>query len=155
MNDGSSYVLFQIASQMWYQEVGLPLSFDFGTWQASLAYFVRMSLGGTLVGMAFGFGLLGILGELGRKLEKDFDVIQVVFGLATAYLCYFVCDQIITMSGIIATLACGIVVNRFWKRVDPRQGAHLVLFGLGRFLFVNKGLDSHHARYTGHHFQRN
>ena len=69
--------------------------------------------GGTLVGIAFGFGLLGILGELGRKLEKDFDVIQVVFGLATAYLCYFVCDQIITMSGIIATLACGIVVNRF------------------------------------------
>jgi len=115
MNDGSSYVFFQIASQLWYDSVGLQVQNDIGTWGKSITYFFRMSFGGTLVGALFGFGLLGVLWELDRRMERDFDIIQVVFGLATAYLCYFVCDQIIGMSGVIATVACGIVVNRFGR----------------------------------------
>ena len=115
MNDGSSYVFFQIAIQLWYAHVGLPVQEDIGTWGAALTYFVRMSLGGTVVGTIFGFGLLGVLWELDRRMEREFDIIQVVFGLTTAYLCYFICDQIITMSGVISTVACGLVVNQFGR----------------------------------------
>ena len=133
MNDGSSYVFFRIASQLWYLAVGLPVQIDITTWEKGIRYFFRMSFGGTLMGTLFGFGLLGILWELDRKMEKDFDIIQVVLGLSAAYLCYFVCDQVIQMSGVIATVACGIVVNRFGRGLihdKELMSSYLALVGL-------------------------
>ena len=116
LNDGSSYVFFMIFSQLWYGHLGLEgYGMDLDTISNCVWFLVRMSLGGMLVGTGFGFGLLMVLWVLDRKLERDFDIIQVVFGLTTAYLCYYVCDQIIDMSGVIATVACGIVVNRFGR----------------------------------------
>ena len=118
LNDGSSYVFFLIFAQLWYGYLGLE---GIGTLMAidtisdGIEFMLRMSLGGMLVGSVFGFGLLAVLWVLDRKLERDFDIIQVVFGLTTAYLCYYVCDQIIEMSGVIATVACGIVVNRYGR----------------------------------------
>ena len=133
MNDGSSYVFFQIAAQIWYGMVGLPVQHDLATWSKGIAYFFRMSLGGSLIGSLFGFGLLGVLWELDRRMERDFDIIQVVFGLTTAYLCYFVCDQILTMSGVMATVMVGIVVNRFGKGLihdKELMSSYLALVGI-------------------------
>lgn len=132
MNDGSSYVFFQIAAQLWYDFVGLPVQNDISTWGSALAYVFRMSFGGTLVGVVFGFALLGILWELDRRMEQEFDIVQVVVGLTVAYLCYYTCDQVLITSGVIATVACGIVVNRFGRGLihdKDMMSSYLALVG--------------------------
>lgn len=118
MNDGSSYVFFTIASSIWYEHLNLPRPDDLEintTLAGYIVYFFRMSLGGTTVGAVFGFALLVLLWELDRRLERQYDILQVVLGLTAAYLCFYVCDAIWEMSGIMAVVACGLVVNRFGK----------------------------------------
>ena len=118
MNDGSSYVFFTIASSIWYEHLNLPRPDDLEintTLAGYIVYFFRMSLGGTTVGAVFGFALLVLLRELDRRLERQYDILQVVLGLTAAYLCFYVCDAIWEMSGIMAVVACGLVVNRFGK----------------------------------------
>ena len=118
MNDGSSYVFFTIASSIWYKHLRLPRPDDLEintTLAGYIVYFFRMSLGGTTVGAVFGFALLVLLWELDRRLERQYDILQVVLGLTAAYLCFYVCDAIWEMSGIMAVVACGLVVNRFGK----------------------------------------
>lgn len=112
LNDGSAIVFFTLFSQLYYGEMGiLPPGTDEITIASGFALFFRMSMGGTAIGLLFGFGLLGVLWQLDRRLEREFDVLQVTCGLATAYLCFYVCDQILTMSGIAACVTLGIVVN--------------------------------------------
>tara|TARA_B110001450_G_C17420154_1_gene399524 strand:+ start:335 stop:673 length:339 start_codon:yes stop_codon:yes gene_type:complete len=100
LNDGSSYVFFTIAANMWYDRLQIvPPIPPYESGWGWVGYFFQMSLGGTAFGTVFGFGLLAILWELDRRMEKDFDIIQVVMGLTAAYLCYFICDQMLSMSG--------------------------------------------------------
>ena len=122
LNDGSSYVFFTIAANKWYQDLGLTPNVTYDTAWEWTGYFFQMSLGGSLMGMVFGFGLLGVLWELDRRMEKDFDIVQVVMGLTAAYLCYYVCDQMLTMSGVVATVALGVVVNRFGRGMINDEG---------------------------------
>jgi len=68
-----------------------------------------MSLGGFLVGVTFAIGLLIILYELDRRLEPEYDVVQVVAALTMAYLSYYVSEQVCHMSGVVACVVCGIV----------------------------------------------
>ncbi|KAL3916191.1 MAG: hypothetical protein SGILL_005292 [Bacillariaceae sp.] len=115
LNDGSSFVFFTIFSQLFYIALGVgdedtPESVSVGE---GFALFFRMSLGGTVVGAVFGAGLVFILWELDRRLEREFDILQVAAGLTVAYLCYFVCDQILIMSGVVAVVTLGVIVNYF------------------------------------------
>jgi NhaP-type Na+/H+ or K+/H+ antiporter len=122
LNDGSSYVFFTIAANKWYSYLKIPPAIAYTTVWEWIGYFFQMSLGGSLMGMVFGFGLLGVLWELDRRMEKDFDIVQVVMGLTAAYLCYYVCDQMLTMSGVVATVALGVVVNRFGRGMINDEG---------------------------------
>jgi hypothetical protein len=70
-----------------------------------------MSLGGIAVGIAFAAGLLIILYELDRRLEPEYNVLQVVAALTTAYLSYYVSEQVCAMSGVIACVVCGITAR--------------------------------------------
>ena len=63
------------------------------------------------VGIAFAAGLLIILYELDRRLEPEYNVLQVVAALTTAYLSYYVSEQVCTMSGVIACVVCGITAR--------------------------------------------
>lgn len=73
------------------------------------ATFFRMSLGGVAVGVAFAIALLFILYELDRRLEPEYNVLQVVAALTMAYLSYYVSEQVCICSGVIACVVCGIV----------------------------------------------
>lgn len=116
LNDGSSFVFFTIFSQLYYEYLNiLPVGTEAMTVSSGFVLFIRMSLGGTLIGCLFGLGLLTVLRQLDRRMEREFDVLQVVSGLATAYLCFYVCDQILTMSGVVACVTLGVVVNAFGK----------------------------------------
>ncbi|OEU09682.1 hypothetical protein FRACYDRAFT_194728, partial [Fragilariopsis cylindrus CCMP1102] len=134
LNDGSSYVFFTIAANKWYQDLGLTPNVTYDTAWEWTGYFFQMSLGGSLMGMVFGFGLLGVLWELDRRMEKDFDIVQVVMGLTAAYLCYYVCDQMLTMSGVVATVALGVVVNRFGRGMINDEGLMSSYLALADFL---------------------
>jgi hypothetical protein len=70
-----------------------------------------MSLGGTAVGIAFAGCLLILLYELDRRLEPEYNVLQVVAALTIAYLSYYVSEQVCEMSGVIACVVCGITAK--------------------------------------------
>lgn len=74
-----------------------------------------MSVGGFLVGCAFGAGLILLLYMLDRYLEPEYDILQVVAALCMAYLSYYVCDQFLEMSGVVACVTCGIVAQGYGK----------------------------------------
>ncbi|MGK3760755.1 MAG: CPA1 family monovalent cation:H+ antiporter [Bacillariaceae sp.] len=133
MNDGSSYVFFSIASSLWYEQLNLPQNLEITTVSGYIVYFFRMSLGGTTMGAVFGFALLVLLWELDRRLERQYDILQVVLGLTAAYLCFYVCDALLDMSGIMAVVACGLVVNRFGKGMindEELMHSYLSLVGI-------------------------
>jgi NhaP-type Na+/H+ or K+/H+ antiporter len=117
LNDGSAFVFFAIFSQLFYlhEEIAATDSPDTITVGDGVLMFVRMSIGGTCVGAAFAAALLLILWELDRRLEREFDILQVIAGLTTAYLCYFVCDQLLGMSGVVAVVVCGVIVNYYGR----------------------------------------
>ena len=133
LNDGSAFVFFTLFSQMFYYELGIP-----GVEQISVGdgfvLFFQMSLGGIAVGIAFGIGLLGLIYELDRRLEKEFDILQVVAGISAAYLAYWVCDQILTMSGVVACVSLGIVVNGFGRSMINDEKSFGQFLALAEFL---------------------
>ena len=137
MNDGSSYVFFTIASSLWYKQLGLThihtLEYDVAGY---IGYFFQMSLGGIGMGLVFGFALLVVLRGFDRRLERQYDILQVVLGLTTAYLCFYVCDQMLEVSGIMAVVTCGLVINRFGKgMINDEELMHSYLSLVNVFLF--------------------
>lgn len=70
-----------------------------------VALFFRMSLGGACVGIFFGLGLLFVLNQLNRRLNREENVVQVAAAASLAYLCYFTADAAWHTSGVIATVA--------------------------------------------------
>jgi len=147
MNDGSSYVFFMIASSLWYKQLGLtPTSMlEYDDVAGYIGYFFQMSLGGIGMGLVFGFALLVVLRSFDRRLERQYDILQVVLGLTTAYLCFYVCDQMLDVSGIMAVVTCGLVINRFGKgMINDEELMHSYLslaeFLLNTLLFAIGGL---------------
>ena len=112
LNDGSAVVFYTIFSQQFLSELGFAEPVDFGQ---GFATFFRMSLGGCAVGIGFAGGLLGLLYELDRRLEPEYNVLQVAVALTMAYLSYYVSEQVCSMSGVIACVVCGIVVRALGK----------------------------------------
>jgi NhaP-type Na+/H+ or K+/H+ antiporter len=131
LNDGSAIVFFTLFSRIVYEDMGiLPKGTDAITVANGISLFFEMSLGGTAIGLAFAMGLLGVLWQLDRRLEREFDVLQVVAGLATAYLCFYVSDKILHMSGIAACVTLGIVVNAYGRGMindEKLMGNYLTL----------------------------
>jgi len=144
-NDGSSYVFFTIASNLWFKGIGIDQEVDISGWGKGLLFFFQMSVGGVVVGALFGVALIFLLHELDRKMERQFDILQVVLSLTTAYLCFFFCDQNLDVSGIMAVATCGLVVNRFGKGMvndEELMHSYMVLaeYLLNTLLFALGGL---------------
>lgn len=141
LNDGSSFVFFTIFSRLLYISMGIPETDETNVTLADgFLLFFRMSIGGTAVGLAFGGALLVVLWALDRKLEREFDVLQVVAGLATAHLCFYVCDQLLNMSGVVAVVVCGILVNYYGRgsiKNEKLMESFLILVRFGSFLFLD------------------
>ena len=72
-----------------------------------------MSLGAAVIGTAFGVALIMILHFLDQRFSHEESTVQVIAILAIAYLCYFVADAVALTSGVIASVACGVVVKLF------------------------------------------
>ena len=111
LNDGAAVVFYVIFATQFLAELGLSdESFSVGE---GILTFVRMSFGGVAVGFCFAMGLLLLLYELDRRLDKENSVIQVVAAVSTAYMSYYVSEQVCQMSGVIACVTCGVLTKAF------------------------------------------
>jgi NhaP-type Na+/H+ and K+/H+ antiporter len=112
INDGSALVFFVIFTQQYladlHLEEGISLS-------EGVALFCRLALGGTVVGIAFAIGLCAMLHVMDTRLEPEYNIVQVVAALSTAYISYYVSERVCNMSGIIACVVCGITVRAVGK----------------------------------------
>lgn len=109
LNDGAAVVFYLIFSTQFLVELGLDDS-SVTVGQGFVTFF-RMSLGGVAVGLCFAFGLLLLLYELDRRLDKENNVLQVAAAVSTAYLSYYVSEQVCQMSGVISCVTCGIMTK--------------------------------------------
>ncbi|KAL3804609.1 hypothetical protein ACHAW5_000083 [Stephanodiscus triporus] len=113
MNDGSAAVFYQIFSARFLYETGIQgLGEDSGLVEG-FEKFIRLAIGGTCVGIAFGGGLLTILFLLNRRLSGEDSTVQVVATITTSYLAFFVSEVLLKCSGIIAVFACAVTVKAF------------------------------------------
>jgi NhaP-type Na+/H+ or K+/H+ antiporter len=109
LNDGAAVVFYLIFSTQFLAELGLNDTTI--TWGDGILMFFRMSLGGVAVGFCFAMGLLLLLYELDRRLDPENNVWQVVAAVSTAYMSYYVSEQVCQMSGVIACVTCGVTTK--------------------------------------------
>lgn len=109
LNDGAAVVFYVIFSTQFLGELGLNDTTV--TLGQGILTFLRMSLGGVAVGLLFGMGLLLLLYELDRRLDKENNVVQVAAAVSTAYMSYYTSEQVLSCSGVIACVVCGIVTK--------------------------------------------
>ena len=112
LNDGAAVVFYLIFSQQFLAQLDLP-SGDTVTIGQGILTFLRMSLGGVAVGLVFAAGLLVLLYELDRRLDKENNVVQVAAAVSVAYMSYYVSEQVCAMSGVIACVTTGITTKKF------------------------------------------
>jgi len=115
MNDGSAIVFYTIFSQRYLLELGVPGLGEEIDWGRGIQMFVKMSLGGAAIGIAFGLATIFTMHLLNRRLDREENVVEVSTSLAAAYLCYFTADFALETSGVIATLSMGLVMNEYGR----------------------------------------
>jgi len=108
----TQFTFFIIFRELVYSEMGFG---DWVTVSQGFALFFRMALGGVAVGIACALALVLVLYELDRRLERDYDVLQVVAALSTAYMSYYIADAVAGMSGIVACTTTGVVSRALSK----------------------------------------
>jgi NhaP-type Na+/H+ or K+/H+ antiporter len=86
LNDGSAIVFFTIFSGLFLLELNDPALGEDVDWGSGVALFLRMSLGGAAIGVAFFMGLYMILYLLDRRLSQEENVVQVASTITVAYL---------------------------------------------------------------------
>jgi NhaP-type Na+/H+ or K+/H+ antiporter len=133
LNDGSAMVFYRIFTQQFLNGIGAS-GFDTVSVASGFALFFRMALGGLAIGLLFGLGLLAILHVLDRRMEPEYNVLQVSAALSMAYLSYFVADQVLQMSGVTACVTCGIVARAMGKGMIHQEALMDSYLALMEFL---------------------
>lgn len=113
LNDGSAVVFFTIFGSLFLAELGIDgLGQDINLGQG-IGLFLRMSMGGALIGIAFALGLMMLLFVLNRRLEREENVVQVAAVISVAYISFYVSEMVAGCSGVIAVVMCGITTQAF------------------------------------------
>lgn len=115
LNDGSVVVLYNIFSSLFFNELGIPGFGEEFSLGEGFAYFFRLSLGGSAIGFVFGLGTVLMLKLLNRRLSEEENVIQVVLTVSSAYLAYFTSEILCGSSGIMATIACELILLNMFR----------------------------------------
>ena len=115
LNDGAAIVFYTIFSERYLVELGVNGLGEDVDWGAGVAMFFRMSLGGVAIGVLFGFATIVVMHYMRRRLAREENVVEVSTALAASYLCFYTAELVLHTSGVIATLAMGLVMNEFGK----------------------------------------
>ncbi len=141
LNDGSAIVFYAIFKALFLFELGLGGE-EIGFWDG-LRKFVAMSLGASVIGIAFGLCLSFTLFLLNRRFNVEESVVQVCATIAVAYLTFYVAEVLLHWSGVLAVVFCGVttkffgdtliidqkMMEKFWSLVEHLLNS--VLFALG------------------------
>ncbi|CAB9513644.1 hydrogen exchanger 7 [Seminavis robusta] len=104
LNDGAALVFYSLFSQIYLSPL---LGEEPIGWGEGIKLFFQASLGGVAMGIAFALGLVALLYELDRRLDPEYNSLQVVGAVSVAYISYFAADMV-QMSGVLSCLFCGI-----------------------------------------------
>ena len=118
LNDGAAVVFFKIFSARFFHEMGVEGVGEEIGWSRGIVLFLRLSLGGAVVGVLFGVLLVIMLFNLNRRLSREECVFQVTGTIAIAYLSYFVSEVLLHCSGILAVVFCGLTTKSFGETVS-------------------------------------
>uniref|UniRef100_A0A7S2EVJ6 Cation/H+ exchanger transmembrane domain-containing protein n=1 Tax=Trieres chinensis TaxID=1514140 RepID=A0A7S2EVJ6_TRICV len=145
LNDGSAFVFYTIFSAMFFLEMNIEGFGESVDCLGALRIFLQMSVGGALIGFAFGLGLIFLLFLLNHRHDNEENIIQVAATIAMAYASYYVSDQQADSSGILAVIACGITSRAFGENMinNPQMMEsfwHLVEHLLNTLLFTLGGV---------------
>lgn len=103
LNDGTAMVIFLVMLEI--VEGVTP------QWQFILLKFVRLAIGGPIIGLIFGWILVNWLTHINRQpiLEANLTVVM-------AYLVFFICEhEYVQTSGILALVTMGLYVSHYGK----------------------------------------
>lgn len=146
LNDGSAVVFYTVFSGIFLAELDIGLGDDYSAAEAFVE-FLRMSLGGTSVGIAYALALIVMLRYLHRRYDHEEIVLQVAASVTVAYLSFYTSEVVCGMSGVIAVVVTGIVtkafggglisdwnvMNSFWSLLEHLLNT--LLFALGGIVF--------------------
>ena len=87
-------------------------------------FFARMALGAPALGVAF-----GIAASMWINFVYNDLVVEVAITFVTAYLAYYTADDLLTMSGVLCTVALGVTMGLMAKpRLSPKTHEPIEVF---------------------------
>mmetsp|Transcript_22808 Transcript_22808/g.33682 ORF Transcript_22808/g.33682 Transcript_22808/m.33682 type:complete len:885 (-) Transcript_22808:166-2820(-) len=113
LNDGAAVVFFNIFYNMdlyIFTEGELGKTFNLGS---GIVYFLKLSLGSTALGIAFGLVLILFLWALNNRYNYEENVVQVMATIGFAYFSFYVAEGMLHLSGIMCVVFCAITAKYF------------------------------------------
>ena len=115
-NDGTAMVVFHLFFEIMsaYRTEDTIYDIESPTdWFRIIVFFLRMAVGGPLVGFAFGFMALWALMRCTRSHEHVDATLQSTITLVCAYLSFFVAEQCAKSSGVLSCVCAGLVLAKY------------------------------------------
>ncbi|WP_263080397.1 cation:proton antiporter [Endozoicomonas sp. Mp262] len=138
-NDATAIVMFGIVMAVVQTGQGFGVEMLLGAiWE-----FCRVFLGGIAVGAALGGGMLFLL-----RLGRNIPFVQIAHTTILAYLSFILADHVFGMSGVMSTIAAGVVTRTWSRRVlsEPVQEYlhpywEFMAFVANSFIFLLLGMQ--------------
>ncbi len=125
-NDATAIVLFSILIEMF----GGTAEASFSLFHSIINFLVVLS-GGLLVG-----SVIGYIGAQMLKVEKGSVLLQVTVSLIMAYVSFIVADHFLHVSGVMSTLAAGLIIQNKAGDVIKRSNIQTIEHFWEYFAFV-------------------
>ena len=143
LNDGSAIVFFHIFSSRFMSELGIEGLGRLVGWSEGIWMFLRLSLGGIVIGIVFGVVLVILLFNFNRGLSPEENVVQATTTICLAYLAFFVSEVLCHCSGILSVVFCGLtakavgehlvndhrLIHHFWHIMEHLLNSVLFILG--------------------------
>lgn len=118
-NDGTAIVVFTLFFNMAQGTV-------YTAWEL-VQFVLRMAFLAPLIGIAFGLILVQWNHQASKGSNHNFSMIQISVTICTAYLCFFVTEDIFHSSGVLAVVSCGITfAATAWPEVNSAESMEQV-----------------------------
>eukprot|EP00968_Pinguiococcus_pyrenoidosus_P001772 scaffold83_cov246-Pinguiococcus_pyrenoidosus.AAC.1 len=105
LNDGVALVLFELFFDKYQGKESAPLDIA--------VQLVRVSIGGPAFGAVAGVLTLYMIYQARRRASQRDKLIHLITTLFAAYFAFFVGEEILGVSGVLSSLACGLVYGTY------------------------------------------
>jgi len=126
-NDATAIVLFTI----FLSAIQSNLDFSTSLILTSVFKFFIVLFGGVIIGI-----IVGYLGSLVVKFQKNSVILQVTISLVMAYVSFIIANHFLDVSGVMSTLAAGITIKYLSNDTIKEETSHYVENFWNYFSFV-------------------